>query len=64
MLPSFVECVGLATLYSRCMAHRRASSTERSKEPRGFRGRYEWLACAIERRMKLRADARDHDDRA
>lgn len=53
MLSPFAECVVLATLHSRCMAHRRASSKERGKEPRGFWGRYEWLASAIERRIKL-----------
>ena len=53
MLSPFAECVVLATLHSRCMAHRRASSKERGKEPRGFWGRYEWLASAIEKRIKL-----------
>ncbi len=55
MLWPFTECVVLATLYSRRMAHRRASSKERGKEPCGFWGRYEWLASAIERRIKLLA---------
>ncbi|MCJ1472282.1 hypothetical protein MMC13_000929 [Lambiella insularis] len=53
ILSPFAECVVLATVHSRCMAHRRASSTERDKEPRGFWGRHEWLASAIERRIKL-----------
>ena len=53
MLSPFAECVVLATLHGRCMAHRRASSKERGKEQCGFWGRYEWLASAIERRIKL-----------
>lgn len=53
MLSPFTECVVLATLHTRCMTHRRASSKERGKEPRGFWARYEWLASAIERRIKV-----------
>jgi len=52
MLSPLAECVVLATLHNCCVAHRRTSSKERGKEPRGFWGRYEWLASATERRIK------------
>ena len=53
ILSPFAECVMLATLHSRCMTLRRASSKERCKEPREFWGRYEWLASTIEKRIKV-----------
>lgn len=52
----FAECVLLATLYGRCMSHRRlASSAGLSKggcEPREFWARHESLATAVEKRRQ------------
>ncbi|KAI0124994.1 hypothetical protein BJ170DRAFT_484362 [Xylariales sp. AK1849] len=55
MLSPFAECVVLVTLHSRCMVHRRASSKESGKEPRGFWCRHEWLASAVDKRIELLA---------
>lgn len=59
-LSSFAECVVLATLHSRCMAHRRAAARDRdaigsgsSAGARGFWGRHEWLAGVVDRRVRL-----------
>ncbi|KAJ5117243.1 hypothetical protein N7526_011352 [Penicillium atrosanguineum] len=52
----FAECILLATLYGRCMSHRRsASSAVLSRggcEPREFWARHESLAAAVEKRRQ------------
>lgn len=54
-LSSFAECMVLATLYGRCMAHKRRALTDDfcSNESRGFWIRHEQLATVIEKRTKL-----------
>lgn len=59
-LSPFAECAVLATLHSRCMAHRRAAARDRdaigsgsSAGARGFWGRHEWLAGAVDRHVRL-----------
>lgn len=53
MLSAFAECVVLATLHGRCMAHRRAATKESGKDARGFWLRHESLAAAVEKRVLL-----------
>ncbi|KAI1098446.1 fungal-specific transcription factor domain-containing protein [Jackrogersella minutella] len=51
----FAECIVLATLYGRCMAHRRLalSSSLPGNEPREFWIRHEWLATVLEKRTQI-----------
>lgn len=49
-LPPFAECVVLANLFGRCVAHRRLAQsiplTGNESESQDFRTRHEWLAAA------------------
>ncbi|KAI0842742.1 fungal-specific transcription factor domain-containing protein [Hypoxylon sp. FL0890] len=51
----FAECIILATLYGRCMAHRRLSlaSSLSGNEPQEFWTRHEWLATVLEKRTQI-----------
>ncbi|KAI1134066.1 fungal-specific transcription factor domain-containing protein [Hypoxylon sp. FL0543] len=51
----FAECIILATLYGRCMAHRRLSlaSSLSGNEPHEFWTRHEWLATVLEKRTQI-----------
>jgi len=56
-LSPFAECVVLAALHGRCMAHRRTSAKDGAKEHRAFWVRHEWLASAVESRIKRLAES-------
>jgi len=55
MLSPFAECIVLATLYGRCMTHRRLAlaAALSSNESREFWTRHNWLAAAVEKRTQL-----------
>lgn len=48
---TFAECVVLATIYGRCMTHRRLSFS--ANEPRIVWTGHKWLASMLERRAQL-----------
>ncbi|KAI0009529.1 fungal-specific transcription factor domain-containing protein [Xylariaceae sp. FL0662B] len=59
MLSLFSECIVLATLHSRCMAHSRTASRYNSQEsPDSVKGRHESLAADVEIRVKLLGQSR------
>jgi hypothetical protein len=55
MLSPLAECIVLATLYGRCMAHRRlaVAAAPSGNESREFWTRHKWLATAVEKRTQL-----------
>ncbi|KAI1412492.1 fungal-specific transcription factor domain-containing protein [Hypoxylon sp. FL1857] len=55
----FAECIILATLYGRCMAHRRLSlaSSLSGNEPHEFWTRHEWLSAVLDKRTQVLVQA-------
>ncbi|OTA55426.1 hypothetical protein K449DRAFT_468858 [Hypoxylon sp. EC38] len=51
----FAECIILATLYGRCMVHRRLSlaSSFSGNDPHEFWTRHEWLATVLEKQTRI-----------
>lgn len=54
-LSPFAECIVLAALYGRCMAHRRACVKESGSKSYDFWTHQEWLASAVEKRIQMLA---------
>jgi hypothetical protein len=55
MLSPLAECIVLATLYGRCMSHRRlaVAAAPSGNESREFWTRHKWLAAAVGKRTQL-----------
>ncbi|RMZ82268.1 hypothetical protein DV738_g1893, partial [Chaetothyriales sp. CBS 135597] len=53
VLSPWAECIVLATLHGRCMAHRRASEKEAGRDGCGFWMHHETLVSAVEKRLMM-----------